>query len=61
MFLDLLAMEMNINRFCREAAWLNRNWHQGWVKPMLRGIVPRQEEGVKPLISPSEWAKADGC
>ena len=61
MFLDLLAMEMNINRYVREKrpGWTSTGI-KGWVvKPMLRGIVPRQEEGVKPLISPAEWAKAD--
>ena len=60
MFLDLLAMEMNINRYVREKrpGWTPTGI-RGWVvKPMLRGVVPRQEGGVKPLISPQEWAKA---
>ncbi len=60
MFLDLLAVEMNINRYVREK---RPNWSppgiRKWVqKPILRGIVPRQEGGVKPLISPEEWSKA---
>ena len=60
MFLDLLALEMNINAYIRQhrPGW-TPNGVKGWViKPMLRGIVPRQEEGVKPLISPEEWSKA---
>jgi len=61
MFLDLLALEMNISAYIRKhrPGWTSTGI-KGWVvKPMLRGIVPRQEEGVKPLISPAEWAKAE--
>ena len=32
---------------------------KSWVRnPMLRGIVPHQKDGVKPLISPEEWETA---
>ena len=60
MFLDLMALEMNISAYIRQhrPGWTPTGI-KGWVvKPMLRGIVPRQEEGVKPLISPEEWSKA---
>ena len=59
MILDLLAVEMNINAYIRQhrPGWTPTGV-KGWVtKPMLRGIVPRQEGGVKPLISSQEWAK----
>ena len=60
MFLDLLAMEMNIGGYIRKhrPGWTAAGI-KGWiVKPMLRGVVPRQEGGVKPLISLEEWSKA---
>ena len=60
MFLDLLAMEMNINGYCRKhrSKW-TATGIRGWiVKPILRGIVANQEEGVKPLFSAAEWASA---
>lgn len=60
MFLDLLALEMNISAYIRQhrPGWTSTGI-KGWVtKPMLRGIVPRQKEGVKPLISAAEWPKA---
>ena len=34
-------------------------WPKSWVRnPMLRGIVPHQQGGVKPLVSPDEWEQA---
>ena len=61
MVLDLLATEMNINAYVGSTAWMDDNRNQGWItKPMLRGIVPRQEEGAKLLLSPEEWSKLSG-
>ncbi len=57
MVLELIACEMNVNGYIRRTRC---NWTpagiRGWIrKPMLRGVVPYQAEGVKPLISPEEW------
>ena len=60
MFLDLLAIEMNINRYVREQrpGWTTSGIKSWVTNSMLRGIIPRQQEGVKPLITPEEWARA---
>ena len=60
MFLDLLAMEMNIGGYIRKyrSKWTSPGI-RGWLKkPILRGIVAHQEEGVKPLFSSEEWGVA---
>ena len=60
MFLDLLALDMNVSAFVQAG---KSNWtYNGistWVKkPMLRGIVRHQKEGIKPVITSDEWATA---
>ena len=60
MFLDLLAMEMNIGGYIRKhrSKWTSPGI-RGWLKkPILRGIVLHQKEGVKPLFSSEEWSLA---
>ena len=60
MFLDLLSMEMNVTGYVRtfRPGWTPTGI-AGWVKkPMLRGIVANQPEGVKPLFSSEEWGRA---
>ena len=54
-----MAMEMNLQGYCREFGGVSRSGLTNWVRnPMLRGVVPHQEGGVKPLISAEEWAQA---
>ena len=56
---DLIAMEMNVHGYCRIHAGVSVSGLANWVKnPMLRGIVPHQKDGVKPLVSPDEWEQA---
>ena len=56
---DLIAMEMNVHGYCRTHAGVSVSGLANWIKnPMLRGIVPHQKGGVKPLISPEEWRQA---
>ena len=56
---DLMAMEMNLLGYVRKNPGTSRTGLKGWIQnPMLRGIVPRQEGGVKPLISLEEWESA---
>ena len=58
---DLMAMEMNVHGpYCRmNPCWRVSFGAANWVRnPMLRGIVPHQQGGVKPLISPEEWQQA---
>ena len=60
MFLDLLELEMNVCGYIRKqrSKWTPPGI-KGWLqKPILRGIVANQKDGVKPLFSPEEWAKA---
>ena len=60
MFLDLLSMEMNVNGYVRtfRPGWTPTGV-AGWIKkPILRGIVSNQLEGVKPLFSADEWGQA---
>ena len=55
----LMAMEMNVHGYCRTHAGVSVSGLSNWIKnPMLRGIVPHQQGGVKPLISPEEWDQA---
>jgi DNA invertase Pin-like site-specific DNA recombinase len=55
----LMAMEMNVHGYCRTHAGVSVSGLNNWVRnPMLRGIVPHQQGGVKPLISPEEWQQA---
>ena len=59
MVLDLLSMEMNVTGYVRtfRPGW-SPTGVAGWVKkPMLRGIVANQPEGVKPLFSSEEWGR----
>ena len=54
-----MAMEMNLMGYCRKYGNVSRSGLTNWIKnPMLRGIVPHQKGGVKPLISPEEWQQA---
>lgn len=54
----IVAMEMNIHGFVRKNGG-SVSGLKSWVRnPMLRGIVPHQKGGVKPLISPEEWEQA---
>jgi len=56
---DLIAIEMNVHGYCRTHAGVSVSGLANWVRnPMLRGIVPHQQGGVKPLISPEEWQQA---
>ena len=60
MVLDLLAVEMNVNGYIKKhrSKWTGAGI-RGWIiKPMLRGIVNNQPEGVKPLFSSAEWSTA---
>ena len=60
MVLDLLSLEMNVTGYVRKfrPGW-STTGISGWVrKPMLRGIVPNQPDGVKPLFSADEWSRA---
>ena len=55
----LVAMEMNLMGYCRKYGDVSRSGLTNWIRnPMLRGIVPHQRGGVKPLISPEEWQQA---
>ena len=55
----LMAMEMNVHGYCRTHAGVSVSGLANWIKnPMLRGIVPHQQGGVKPLISLEEWQQA---
>ena len=55
----LMAMEMNLMGYCREYGGVSRSGLMAWVKnPMLRGVVPHQQGGVKPLVSAEEWVAA---
>ena len=55
----LIAMEMNLHGYCRAHADVSVSGLSSWVRnPMLRGIVPHQQGGVRPLISPEEWQQA---
>ena len=55
----LVAMEMNLHGYCRTHADVSVSGLSSWVRnPMLRGIVPHQQGGVRPLISPEEWQQA---
>ena len=55
----LMAMEMNLQGYCREFGGVSRSGLTNWVRnPMLRGVVPHQQGGVKPLISAEEWETA---
>ena len=60
MFLDLLDHGMNVSAYVRanRIGWTTTGVKQWVVKPMLRGVVPHQEGGVKPLITPEEWGSA---
>ena len=56
---DLMALEMNVHGYCRTHAGVSVSGVSNWIKnPMLRGIVPHQKGGVKPLISSEEWQQA---
>ena len=55
----LVGMEMNIHGFCRKYKDCSVSGLKNWIEnPMLRGIVPHQQGGVKPLISLEEWQQA---
>ena len=55
----LMALEMNCHGYARLNPGVSVSGLKNWVKnPMLRGIVPHQRGGVKPLISPEEWQQA---
>ena len=55
----LMALEMNCHAYARLNQGVSVSGLKGWVRnPMLRGIVPHQKGGVKPLVSPEEWAQA---
>ena len=59
---QLFAMEMNLHGYCRAHADVSVSGLSSWVRnPMLRGIVPHQQGGVRPLISPEEWQQARCC
>ena len=61
MFLGLLDFEMNVTGFVNrtDCKW-TMHGVRGWViKPMLRGIVPNQPGGVRPVIEPEEWTRAE--
>ena len=56
---ELMSMEMNVLGYVRKHPGTSRTGIKGWIQnPMLRGIVPRQDGGVKPLISLEEWEAA---
>tara|TARA_A200000159_G_scaffold68719_4_gene63688 strand:+ start:3204 stop:4499 length:1296 start_codon:yes stop_codon:yes gene_type:complete len=58
---QLMAMEMNTNGYVRlnPGVSVSSSGLKNWVRnPMLRGIVPHQKNGVKPLVSPDEWEQA---
>lgn len=55
----LMAHEMNVHAFCVAHPGCSYEGMRNWVRnPMLRGVVPYQKAGVKPVISPAEWAEA---
>lgn len=55
----LMALEMNCHAYARLNEGVSVSGLKNWVRnPMLRGIVPDQKGGAKPLISPEEWEKA---
>ena len=55
----LLANEMNVHAFCVAHPDCSYEGMRNWIRnPMLRGQVPYQSAGVKPVISPNEWAVA---
>ena len=55
----LMALEMNCHAYARSNQGVSVSGLKSWVRnPMLRGIVPHQQGGVKPLVSPEEWEKA---
>ena len=46
-------------RVCPLKPWGVRLGLKSWVRnPMLRGIVPHQKDGVRPLVSADEWEQA---
>lgn len=56
---QLMAMEMNCHGYARLNPGVSVSGLKSWVRnPMLRGIVPHQKNGVKPLVSPDEWEQA---
>ena len=60
MVVDLLSMEMNVSGYVRKfrPGW-SPSGVAAWVrKPMLRGIVPNQPDGVQPVFSADEWGVA---
>ena len=55
----LMELEMNCHGYARLNPGVSVSGLKNWARnPMLRGIVPHQQGGVKPLISPEEWAQA---
>ena len=55
----LMALEMNCHGYARLNEGVSVSGLKNWVRnPMLRGIVPHQQGGVKPLVSADEWAQA---
>ena len=55
----LMAMEMNAHGYARANPGVSVSGLKNWVRnPMLRGIVPHQKGGVRPLISADEWEQA---
>ena len=58
MVLDLLALEMNISAYVRQhrSKWTPTGIRQWIAKPILRGVVAHQKDGVKPLLSAEEWS-----
>ena len=56
---ELMAMEMNCHGYARLNPGVSVSGLKSWVRnPMLRGIVPHQKNGVKPLVSADEWEQA---
>ena len=55
----LMAMEMNAHGYARLHPGVSVSGLKNWARnPMLRGIVPHQKGGVRPLISADEWEQA---
>ena len=55
----LMELEMNCHGYARLNPGVSVSGLKNWARnPMLRGIVPHQQGGVKPLISPEEWETA---
>ena len=51
-----MAMEMNCHGYARLNPGMSVSGLKSWMRnPMLRGIVPHQQGGVKPLVSADEW------